>query len=65
MCIKEREERGGGKNRYMGKARPATMASRACSLETDVGRGKGGGRRCEKCTAGPLCSARGGVSEGR
>ena len=25
--------RGGRKNRYMGKARPATMASRACSLE--------------------------------
>ena len=33
MCIKEREERGGRKNGYMGKARPATMASRACSLE--------------------------------
>ena len=25
--------RGGRKNRYMGKARLATMASRACSLE--------------------------------
>ena len=37
MCIRggfrDQQGRGGGKDWYMGKAGPATMASRACRLE--------------------------------
>ena len=48
---------GGGKDWYMGRAGPATMASRACRLEMEW-RGpinrcrqeEGQWKRCEKCT---------------